>query len=827
MNETTYSISQIAVVTGGQLILNCPEQADIRDLLTDSRRVLQSESALFFAIKGERHDGHKFIAELFNQGVRNFIVSELNDDFKDLNANFLVVDDALKAMQRLAAHHRQHFNYNVIGITGSNGKTIVKEWLYQLLRADLNIVRSPKSYNSQIGVPISVWAMQNEHQLAIFEAGISMPGEMKKLEAIIHPNIGIFTNIGSAHDENFSNEKEKVREKLELFSGVKTLIYNKDYTAIQDSIIDFSFQEKDIKIFSWSRKSRADLQVGRVTKSNDDTEIQAVYENEFINITIPFIDDASVENAIHCWSLMLVMGYDQTIIQERMHMLSPVAMRLEMKTGINNCSVINDSYNSDIGSLTIALDFLNQQKQHDGKTLILSDILQSGKNEESLYKEVGDLLKAKGITSLIGIGPAISRQENYFSMEKKFFRSTDEFLRDFSPSDFRDETILLKGARLFGFEKISKVLQQKAHETVLEINLNSLIHNLNYYRSRLKPHTKIMAMVKATSYGSGSFEVANILQFHHVDYLAVAYSDEGVELRKTGITLPIMVMNPEVMNFEMMIKNRLEPEIYNFRQLNQLAEVLKKHQGEPFKIHLKLDTGMHRLGFEEREINELVVRLNNNKHLHIQSVFSHLAGSDEAEHDGFTKLQVDRFKKMSDEILSNFNYPIMRHMLNSSGILRFSEAQFEMVRLGIGLYGFAATPNEQNHLEQVATLKTTISQIKNVAANETIGYSRKGKLKRDSIVATVAIGYADGISRRLSNGVGKMMVNGKLAPIVGNVCMDMCMLDITDIPAKEGDEVIVFGSEYSVTEMSKATGTIPYEILVNVSQRVKRVYFHE
>jgi len=827
MNETTYSISQIAVVTGGQLILNCPEQSEIRDLLTDSRRVLQSESALFFAIKGERHDGHKFIADLFNQGVRNFIVSELNDDFKDLNANFIFVDDALKAMQRLAAHHRQHFNYNVIGITGSNGKTIVKEWLYQLLRADLNIVRSPKSYNSQIGVPISVWEMQEENQLAIFEAGISMPGEMKKLEAIIHPTVGIFTNIGSAHDENFSSEKEKVHEKLELFSGVKTLIYNKDYTTIQESVNDFSFREKDIKIFSWSRKSRADLQVGRVTKSNDDTEIQAVFENEFINITIPFIDDASVENAINCWSLMLVMGYDQTIIQERMHMLSPVAMRLEMKTGINNCSVINDSYNSDIGSLTIALDFLNQQKQHENKTLILSDILQSGKNEEALYKEVGDLLKAKGITSLIGIGPAISRQENYFSMEKKFFRSTDEFLRDFSPSDFRDETILLKGARLFGFEKISKVLQQKAHETVLEINLNSLIHNLNYYRSRLKPHTKIMAMVKATSYGSGSFEVANILQFHHVDYLAVAYSDEGVELRKTGITLPIMVMNPEVMNFEMMIKNRLEPEIYNFRQLNQLAEVLKKHQGEPFKIHLKLDTGMHRLGFEEREINELVVRLNNNKHLHIQSVFSHLAGSDEAEHDGFTKLQVDRFKKMSDEILSNFNYPIMRHMLNSSGILRFSEAQFEMVRLGIGLYGFAATPNEQNHLEQVATLKTTISQIKNVAANETIGYSRKGKLKRDSIVATVAIGYADGISRRLSNGVGKMMVNGKLAPIVGNVCMDMCMLDITDIPAKEGDEVIVFGSEYSVTEMSKATGTIPYEILVNVSQRVKRVYFHE
>ena len=502
-------------------------------------------------------------------------------------------------------------------------------------------------------------------------------------------------------------------------------------------------------------------------------------------------------------------------------------MRLEMKNGINNCSVINDSYNSDIGSLTIALDFLNQQKQHVKRTVILSDILQSGKNEANLYKEVAGLLKAKAVDFLIGIGEAISRQAESFPMEKKFYRTTEEFLRDFSPADFRDETILLKGARLFGFEKISKVLQQKAHETVLEINLNALVDNLNYYRSRLKPETKIMAMVKATSYGSGSFEIANVLQFHHVDYLAVAYSDEGVELRKNGITLPIMVMNPELMNFELMMRHKLEPEIYNFRQLNQLSEMLKKHTGDPFRIHLKLDTGMHRLGFEEKEINELVVRLTNNKNLRIQSIFSHLAASDEAEHDGFTKLQIQKFKAMSDQVMKNFTYSIPRHILNSSGILRFSEAQFEMVRLGIGLYGIAATANEQNQLEQVATLKTTISQIKNVPSNETIGYSRKGKVKRDTIVATIAIGYADGISRRLSNGVGKMLVNGKLAPIVGNVCMDMCMLDITDIPAREGDEVIVFGSDYPVTEMAKSVGTIPYEILTSVSQRVKRVYFHE
>lgn len=827
MSEMIYTIQKVAQAIDGTLQLNAPEKNEITSLLTDSRRILNPDTTLFFAIKGERHDGHRFIHTLFKEGVRNFIISEWSNDFKNLSANFILVIDALNALQLLTTFHRQHFKYPVIGITGSNGKTIVKEWLYQLLRSDLSIIRSPKSYNSQIGVPLSVWGMQEENQIAIFEAGISMPGEMKKLENIIHPTIGIFTNIGSAHDENFKSIDEKVVEKLELFHGVKTFIYCKDYTSIYDHVQNFQFDDPSIRIFTWSKKSKADLQVGRISKGNEDTEIQAVYNNDFININIPFIDDASVENAILCWSVMLEMGIQQETIKERMLHLSPVAMRLEMKNGINNCSVINDSYNSDIGSLTIALDFLNQQKQHDKKTVILSDILQSGKNENVLYKEVDALLKAKGIQSLIGIGPAISRQENCFSMQKKFFNSTDEFLRDFSPSEFRDETILLKGARLFGFEKISKVLQQKAHETVLEINLNSLVHNLNYYRSRLKPQTKIMAMVKATSYGSGSFEVANILQFHHADYLAVAYSDEGVELRKAGIGLPIMVMNPELMNFEMMIKYRLEPEIYNFRQLNQLAEVLKKQDIDPLKIHLKLDTGMHRLGFEEREINELVVRLTNNKNLHIQSIFTHLAGSDEAEHDGFTKLQFERFKKMSSEIIANFNYPIIRHVLNSSGILRFSEEQYEMVRLGIGLYGIASTPNEQNHLQQAATLKTTISQIKNVPANETIGYSRKGKVKRDTIVATVAIGYADGINRRLSNGVGKMMVNGKLAPIIGNVCMDMCMLDITEIPAKEGDEVIVFGTDYPVTEMSKAIGSIPYEVLVNVSQRVKRVYFHE
>ena len=827
MSEIFYTIDEIAGIVSGKLFLKAPSEDRVTDLLTDSRKINHAAGSLFFAIKGERQDGSRFIEELFNQGVRNYIITEYSSALQSMKANFIVVEDSLASLQKLTASHRKRFSIPVIGITGSNGKTIVKEWIYQLLRADKNIVRSPKSYNSQIGVPLSVWRMNDDHQLAIFEAGISLPGEMHKLEEIIHPTIGIFTNIGSAHDENFESEEQKIKEKLQLFAVTEVLIYCKDYQSLQKEIEGFAFTSPQIKLFAWSRRSRADLQVGRITRNGDETEIQAVFENNFINVRIPFTDDASIENAILCWSLLLAMGYVHETIRERMLFLSPVAMRLEMKNGINNCSVINDSYNSDIGSLTIALDFLNQQKQHSKKTVILSDILQSGKNEENLYHEVAGLLRAKGVDHLIGIGPAISRQKDLFALSKKFYMSTEDFLNDFSPTNFRDETILLKGARLFGFEKISKTLQQKAHETVLEINLNALVHNLNYYRSRLKPETKIMAMVKATSYGSGSFEIANVLQFHNVDYLAVAYTDEGIELRKAGITLPIMIMNPEIMSFELMLRHKLEPEIYNFRLLNQLQDVLKRHEGDPFNIHIKLDTGMHRLGFGEEDINELVVRLNNNRHIKVQSIFSHLSSSDEAEHDGFTNIQIQRLRNMSNEIIRNLTYPVMRHLLNSSGILRFNEAQFEMVRIGIGLYGFSSTAYEQQQLQQVATLKTTISQIRNVPAKETIGYNRKGKLKRDTVVATVAIGYADGINRRMGNGTGKMLVNGKLAPIIGNVCMDMCMLDITDVQAREGDEVIVFGADYPVTIMAEAIGTIPYEVLVNVSQRVKRVYFQE
>jgi alanine racemase len=826
-----YTIAHIAGIVNGTLAAGHSDAA-IHHLLIDSRKLTNPESSLFFALKGERHDGHRFIDDLYEKGVRSFVVSQVpqsTERYKE--GNFIIADDTLKALQKLCSHHRSQFDIPVIGITGSNGKTIVKEWLYQLMREEHNIVRSPKSFNSQVGVPLSVWQMSPEHDLGIFEAGISKPGEMRFLEPIILPTIGVFTNVGQAHDENFTDHSQKIYEKLELFRHTQTLIYCRDYLLLNESISKHEELGK-LQVFTWSRKSRANLQIGKITKSGHETEIQGVFNNDFIRISIPFTDEASIENAIHCWALMLHMGYDPDVITDRMHYLSPVAMRLELKEGINNCSIINDSYNSDLGSLSIALDFLNQQKQHPKKTLILSDILQSGRNEENLYHEVAELVRRKGIDRIIGIGEALIHQQDQFSIEKTFYKSTADFLKEFNTAQFRDETILLKGARAFRFEEVSKVLQQKAHETVLEINLNAIVHNLNYFRSKLKPGTKIMAMVKAFSYGSGSFEIANILQFHRVDYLAVAYADEGIELRKAGITMPIMVMNPEEQSYDSMIQYNLEPEIFSFRVLSLFDEAIKRNrmagrEDKPLAVHIKLDTGMHRLGFEESELNELIVRIKNNKNIVIRSVFSHLAASDEQEHDEFTKMQVQKLDRMSARMEEHFNYPMIRHILNSAGIVRFPNAQFEMVRLGIGLYGIGASPAEQSMLQNVSTLKTTISQIKNIPENETIGYSRKGVAKRNMQIATVPIGYADGLSRKLSNGKGKMMVNGMPAPIVGNVCMDMCMIDITDIPCSEGDEVIVFGDGYSITEVAKDLDTIPYEVLTNVSRRVKRVYYQE
>lgn len=824
-----YSLRDIAAACSA-ITTVIRQDVTINHLLIDSRSLASKTDVLFIAIPGERHDGHSYIKDLYANGVRAFMIAQGYEQAIEgcAEASFIVVADTLKALQGLATFHRRKFQFPVIAVTGSNGKTIVKEWIWQLLRDDFTIVRSPKSYNSQVGVPLSIWNINESHTLGIFEAGISRPGEMEKLNAIIRPDAVLVTNLGTAHDENFSDRLQKAREKLKLTKDAQAVIYCKDDTALHEEI-----KALGIGTFTWSRKVKANLQISKVAKNKTETFIQGVYDNSFHEITIPFIDDASIENAIHCWALLLHMRRADDLMLRRFSQLSPVAMRLEMKGGMNNCSVINDSYNSDIGSLSVALDFLNQQQQHPKRTLILSDILQSGRSDAELYADVASQIRSKGVHRFIGIGPAISGQQKSFEgIPSAFFTSTEDFISTFESSWFHNETILLKGARAFGFEQISKLLQQKSHETVLEIDLSAMVHNLNYVRSRLHPGTKLMVMVKAFSYGSGSFEIANILQFHRVDYLAVAYADEGSELRRAGITLPIMVMNPEEQSYDTMIANKLEPEIYSFRVLQQFDEAARKYRKThpatgPVPVHIKFDTGMKRLGFAEEEMNELVVRLKNSKDLVVRSVFSHLAASDESAHDDFTRKQVKHFTRICDELKKHFPYPFMRHILNSSGILRFPDAQFEMVRLGIGLYGIASEPEEQKHFKNVSTLRTTISQLRQVTKGETIGYSRKGVAEENLVIATVPIGYADGLHRVLSNGRGKMWINGKPAHIIGNVCMDMCMLDVTGISCKEGDDVIVFGNEHPIEELAKDMGTISYEVLTNVSPRVKRVYWQE
>lgn len=831
MSGLSYNINDITKIVKGELIKKSTSFNEVTDILIDSRKLISPEGCLFFAIHGKQNDGHVYIDELYERGIRHFITSSIPVKLNEYeNANFILVKNSLAALQALSAYHRKKFDFPVIGITGSNGKTIIKEWLFQLINTDKNIIRSPKSYNSQIGVPLSVWQMDDSYDLALFEAGISEPDEMDKLQAIIKPDIGIFTNIGQAHDKNFISTPQKVGEKLKLFTKVNTLIYCLDHTDIQGIIIRSEILN-GINSFTWSRKQDADLRIldtKRIEKGL--TLIIGLYKETPIEIIIPFIDEASIENATHCWATLLYLDYSNDFIKERMLRLQPIAMRLELKEGINHCQIINDSYNSDINSLSIAIDFLDQQSIRKRKTIILSDILQSGKNDEELYEEIADILEKKKVDQLIGIGPSISRFKEKFNLKKEFFNSTEEFLQKFSFSSFNNESILLKGARVFEFEQISNALQQKSHETVLEINLNALINNLNYYRSKLKPITKIMAMVKAFSYGSGSYEIANILQFHRIDYLAVAYADEGVELRKAGIIVPIMVMNPEEQSLDFIITHNLEPEIYNFEILEKLENAIRKSilpKNKPVKIHLKLDTGMHRLGFEEKDIDELVKRLKANKQIYVHSIFSHLAASDKSEHDDFTSQQIEKYTEMAQRIKAETDHYVLLHILNSAGISRFPEAQFNMVRLGISLYGIPGNKEDKEKLENVSELKTVITQIKEIKAGETIGYNRSAKANEDIKVAIIPIGYADGIHRSLGNGKGHMLINGKLVPVIGDVCMDMCILDISDIDAKVGDEVLIFGKERSIIELAREMDTIPYEVISNISQRVKRIYYHE
>jgi alanine racemase len=819
----SYSLEEIAEITGGKS--EGRTSIIIRHLLIDSRTSAIYSSSLFFALTGQRHDGHRFIPELYQRGVRAFVVSEMLEQHKSFSdAGFVVVSDTLWALQELARFHRERFSCPVIGISGSNGKTIIKEWLNHCLGTIITITRSPKSYNSQVGAPLSLWLMDENTGLGIFEAGISFPGEMKNLQRIIRPDIGIFSNIGEAHQENFQNIDQKINEKLKLFYGCRSLIYCHDHQAIR-KCIDHTPELSGVKLFSWSVTGKADVQVAGIKKEIGKTSIKVLYRNTPLEISIPFTDSASVENALHCLALMLFLEIEQDLIVKKMTDLPSVAMRLEQKSAINGCTLINDSYNSDINSLSIALDVLNRQIQHTKKTLILSDILQSGKQHDELYGIVSALVDEKGITKLIGIGNAIRENSYLFTIPGDFYYTTDEFISSFEADSFRNEAILLKGSRSFEFEKISALLEQKKHTTRIEINLDALVHNLNYFRSLLHSGTRTMVMVKALSYGSGRHEIANVLQFHRVDYLGVAFADEGISLRQAGITLPVMVMNPEPESFDVMIQYRLEPEIYSFRILDLFQKAVIRNQEIDYPVHIKIDTGMHRMGFLGSEVQQLCSELSRLKTLKVHTLFSHLAGSDEEVYDKFTEEQIESFRQASDMIMDALGYPVIRHILNTSGIERFPSAQFEMVRLGIGLYGISNV--NPGKLRNVSTLKSTILQIKPVNPGETVGYNRKGKFDKPSVIAVVPMGYADGLNRRLSNGRGKFLLNAKLVPIVGNICMDMTMIDVTDTDAKEGDEVVIFGEGNSINTIASQLDTIPYEILTGVSERVKRVYFHE
>lgn len=813
-------LSEIAYILENQIEKQF-EEIDVAWLLTDSRLLMFPYDSLFFALKTERNDGHNYISELYQHNLRYFVISHWMPIFDKMpDAVFFKVDDTLQALQQVAAYKRKQFSIPIIGITGSNGKTIVKEWLYQLLKNDYRIVRSPKSYNSQIGVPLSVWGLNENTQLGIFETGISLPYEMEKLQPIIRPTIGVFTHLGDAHQVGFDHIETKIREKMKLFVGVDTLVYNADDT-VSERIINQHFPSQ--KQFKWGRKTTNDLQIIHIQKEKHSTTTILNYHTKQQKITLPFTDDASIENVLHCISVLVVLGFAPQEITQRIAQLTPVAMRLEVKEGLRDSLLINDAYNLDYDSLVIALNFQANQSVSNrlSKTLILSDMPRSAFSDKELYHKVIKLINTTDIQKIIAIGNRISHYaDDFHAKEKYFYPSTQEFLAQMKIDDFSQQLILFKGAREFRFEKIVAKFEKIVHQTTLDVHLNSLINNYNYFRGLLRRPTKIMCMVKAFGYGSGSVEIARTLQHHQCDYLAVAVADEGAELRNEGIRIPIVVMNPEINAFDTIFEYKLEPEIYSFGLLKSFLAAAEQYATVDYPIHIKLDTGMHRLGFLPEEVEELISILNNQHALKVRSVFSHLAAADNPDLDCFTREQIELFTTLSHRLSTSLPYPILKHILNSAGIERFHDAQFDMVRLGIGLYGVSTAP-----LETVCTLRTLILQKKQIKKGETVGYNRNGKITHDSTIGIIPIGYADGFDRALGNGVGEVYVNGFYTKTVGNICMDLTMIDLTDIPAEEGDVVEIFGKNIPIEEMSKKQETIPYEVLTGVSRRVKRIYY--
>ena len=821
-----YAITHIANLINAHT--TGPADGSITTLLTDSRSLCFPEETLFFALVSKRGDGHKYIPELYARGVRNFVVSATPtaEQLQAMSAaTFLTVPDTLAALQQLAAAHRATFNIPVVGITGSNGKTVVKEWLSQLLAPTFDVTRSPRSYNSQIGVPLSVWQMNESTQVALIEAGISKPDEMKRITAIVAPTIGILTNIGGAHQENFESTEEKCCEKLILFRDTDVVIYNGDDPAVCQCVDRTLHSPREI---AWSRHNTdKPLFISSITKEIGSTTVEYQYLGFKGTYTIPFDDEASIENSLHCLGACMYLGISTEEVAQRMPLLEPVAMRLEVKEGKNGCTLINDSYNSDIASLDIALDFMARRPEREGRqrVLILSDLLQTGQESHALYHTVASLIETRGIERIIGIGPALTEAAEEFHIAKSFYLTTEEFLQSDELRQMSRSLILVKGSRSFGFERIAEHLTLKVHETTLEIDLGAMVDNLNHYRSLMRPTVKTVCMVKAFAYGAGFYEIAKTLQDHRVDYLAVAVADEGEQLRKAGISANILVMNPELTAFNTLFDNSLEPEIYSFGILEEMIRACEREGFTHYPIHLKIDTGMSRLGFSPDDMPRLIERLKGQNAVSPRSVFSHFAGSDSPDFDDFTHLQAQRFQQAAEALQSAFSHKILRHICNSAGIERFPQYHFDMVRLGLGLYGIS--PVDNRPIYPIATLKSTILQIHDVPETETVGYSRRGQLTHPSRIASIPIGYADGLNRRLGNRHGHCIVNGCPAPYVGNICMDVCMIDVTDIPCREGDSVEIFGPQLPVSQLADWLDTIPYEVMTGISTRVRRVYVME
>ena len=813
-----YTTKEIAEITQSQIIGN--KNLQIHHIAFDSRNIYSTLKTAFIAINTHKNSGEKYIAQAIEKGIKIIISENFYPEYDGIT--WIIVENSVKFLQDLAHYHIENQPIKTIGITGSNGKTIVKEWLYQCLWNEFPTVKSPKSFNSQIGLPISLLQTSEKHQVGIFEVGISKPNEMKTLEEIFSPKIGILTHIGTAHSSNFENELQLIKEKLILFKNSEIIIYNGDNEQVCKEI---KTQYSDKKLISFGLKTHNDVKIICDYKDRNQ-EILVQYFSEKLSFPANQRDEATLTNALAVICILKEFGFTNEKIVEKINNLKAVEMRLESVNGVRNNLIINDSFNLDLDSLIIAYQFINQYNR-DEKTLVLSDIFDVKNDDVSLYHKVAEITNQQNFKQIFLVGNQISRFQEKFNAKTYTFSTTKELLESQQLNSIENQLILLKGARIFEFEKIKSHLELQKHDTVLEINLNAILHNINVHKSLLKPETKMCAMVKAYSYGLGGYEIAEFLQHHHIDYLGVAYADEGVDLRKNGITTPILVMNPEQGSYDVIIDYNLEPEIYSLRVLELFANQLQlKGIQQKYPIHIKVETGMHRLGFKEHEIDELVENLKK-YNVKVASIFSHLSSADVPEEDDYTMEQIHTFQRVSSKISEALGYQPIRHILNTAGITYYSDYQFEMVRIGIGMVGISANPEVKKQLQNAVTFKTVISQISEVKEGESIGYNRKYKAEKDTRIATIPVGYADGIPRLIGNKKGFVGIQNQKVSIVGNICMDMLMVDLQNIKAKEGDEVIIFNGNPTLEEFSGYCQTIPYEVLTSISRRVKRIYIKD